>query len=74
MHKTPGVDAMLNEEFDTSFLKEKNQTMTPNGSLYSRDRQGFLPALMEKMYNDRVRYKKQLFEEQKKGSNADSNK
>jgi len=74
MHKTPGVDAMLNEEFDTSFLKEKNQTMTPNGSLYSRDKQGFLPALMEKMYNDRVRYKKLLFEEQKKGRNADSNK
>ena len=74
MHETPGVDAMLNEEFDTSFLKEKNQTITPNGSLYSRDRQGFLPALMEKMYNDRVRYKKMLFEEQKKGRNADSNK
>ena len=48
--------------------------MTPNGSLYSRKKQGFLPALMEKMYTDRVKYKKMMIEEQKKGKSADPNK
>ena len=68
------VESMLNRDTDTDFLKEKNLTMTPNGSLYTRKKQGFLPALMENMYNDRVKYKKLLIQEQKKGSSADSNK
>ena len=68
------VESMLNRDTDTDFLKEKNLTMTPNGSLYTREKQGFLPALMEQMYTDRVKYKKLLIAEQKKGSNADSNK
>ena len=38
--------------------KEKNVTVTPNGSVYRKDKQGFLPKLMESMYNDRVKYKK----------------
>jgi DNA polymerase elongation subunit (family B) len=36
-----------------------------NGCLYSKDKQGFLPALMEKMYNDRTIYKKQMIEVKK---------
>ena len=47
--------------------------MTPNGALYTCDKQGFLPRLMEQMYTDRVKYKKQMIEEEKKGSNADPN-
>ena len=68
------VEPLLDKEIDTTFLKEKNLTMTPNGSLYSRKSQGFLPALMEKMYTDRVKYKKMMIDEQKKGRSADSNK
>ena len=48
--------------------------MTPNGSLYTRKKQGFLPALMEKMYTDRVKYKDLLIGEQKKGKSANTNK
>ena len=48
--------------------------MTPNGSLYTRKKQGFLPALMEKMYTDRVKYKDLMIKEQKKGKAADTNK
>jgi DNA polymerase elongation subunit (family B) len=33
--------------------------------VYSKERQGFLPALMQKMYNDRVVYKKQMIEVKK---------
>jgi len=68
------VNELLNKEFDTSMWKEKDITVTPNGSVYRRDKHGFLPALMEDMYNDRVKYKKLMLDEQKKGRNADSNK
>ena len=74
-HEETGlVESMLNKEFDTTFLKEKDITMTPNGSLYTREYKGFFPSLMEKMYNDRVKYKKLLIDEQKKGRAADKNK
>jgi len=75
MHPESGlVEPLLNREVDTAFLKEKNLTMTPNGSLYTRKKQGFLPALMEKMYTDRVKYKDLMIKEQKKGKAADTNK
>ena len=75
MHTEFGlVDALLDKKVDVDFLKEKNLTMTPNGSLYTRKKQGFLPALMEKMYTDRVKYKNLLLTEQKKGKAADTNK
>jgi len=75
MHKESGlVEPLLNDEVNTSFLREKNLTMTPNGSLYTRKKQGFLPALMEKMYTDRVKYKDLMIKEQKKGKAADTNK
>ena len=74
-HEETGlVESMLSEEFDTTFLKEKDITMTPNGSLYTRKNKGFFPSLMEKMYDDRVKYKKLLIDEQKKGRAADKNK
>ena len=68
------VSELLNKDFDTSIWKEKDITVTPNGSIYRRDKYGFLPNLMESMYNDRVKYKKKMLEEQKKGNNADPNK
>jgi len=68
------VDLLLDKELDTDFLKENNQTMAPNGAIYTREKQGFLPALMQQMYNDRVKYKKLMIEEQKKGKNASVNK
>lgn len=36
-----------------------------NGCAYSKEKQGFLPALMEKMYNDRSVYKKKMIETKK---------
>jgi DNA polymerase elongation subunit (family B) len=36
-----------------------------NGCLYSKEKQGFLPALMEKMYNDRTVYKKEMIKVKK---------
>ena len=54
------VDKLLDKKVDTSVLK--NTTMTPNGALFRTDKKGFLPEMMQKMYDDRVRYKKALLD------------
>ena len=36
--------------------------MTPNGAFFRKDIKGFLPELMEQIYNDRVKYKKLLLQ------------
>ena len=42
-----------------------NKVMAANGHYFRNDKQGFLPAMMEKMYNDRVMYKSKMIEVQK---------
>jgi DNA polymerase elongation subunit (family B) len=39
-----------------------DRTYAANGCTYRKDKQGFLPELMEKMYNDRTKYKKMMIE------------
>jgi DNA polymerase elongation subunit (family B) len=48
------------------YMRTNNVTITPNGCIYSREKQGFLPALMEKMFDDRARYKKLMLDAKKK--------
>ncbi len=50
---------------DLSFLKDHNITFTPNGQFFRTDIQGFLPEIMQKMYDDRVVYKKKMIEAEK---------
>jgi len=65
MHKTvPGVDEMLTQTFDTSFLKEKQETITPNGALFDCTKYGFLPELLLQMYNERKETKKLMLKAQ----------
>jgi DNA polymerase elongation subunit (family B) len=47
------------------YLDKMNCAIAANLCVYSKERQGFLPALMQKMYNDRVVYKKQMIEVKK---------
>jgi DNA polymerase elongation subunit (family B) len=49
-----------------NYLKDNDYTYTPNSCLWLRDSQGFLAALMEKMYNDRKVFKKKMIECQTK--------
>jgi len=58
------VDKILNQELDLEPLSKTNLTITANGSLYHRVK-GFLPELMEKMYQDRVIFKKKMIEAKK---------
>ena len=52
------VENMLNKSIDTSFLGPMKCTITPNGQMFRTDHQGFLPRMMEEMYEDRKKFKK----------------
>ena len=52
------VENMLYKSIDTSFLGPLNCTLTPNGQLFRTDIKGFLPNMMEEMYEDRKKFKK----------------
>ena len=57
-HPTVNVDKILNEEI--AFEMYKDNAICANGAMYRKDVKGFLPELMEKMYGDRVVFKKKM--------------
>ncbi len=61
---TLSIDKLLDREHDLSELAQNNQTVTPNGVKFSRDRQGFLPELMEKFYDERKEWKGKMIQYQ----------
>jgi DNA polymerase elongation subunit (family B) len=50
------IDGLLRKES----IPETSLSVSANGWCYSKDKQGFLPSLMETMYNNRTVYKKQM--------------
>ena len=60
------VNSLLNQEVDTSILKDLGVTVTPNGQLFRTQEQGVLSEIMDSMYKDRTRYKKLAIEAKKK--------
>jgi DNA polymerase elongation subunit (family B) len=62
----PSIDELLTGE---QSFKPKSEDQgfcwAANGCAYRHGKQGFLPALMEKMYNDRVEYKKKMIDAKK---------
>jgi len=52
------VDTMIDKSVDLSFLENLNCTITPNGQLFRVDQKGFLPKMLEEMYEDRKKFKK----------------
>jgi len=54
------VDKLLNQEIDTSYVKQRDLALTANGWTYTKEFKGFMPELMEKMYVDRSKFKKQM--------------
>jgi DNA polymerase elongation subunit (family B) len=57
------VDKLLKKEVDLSALE--NVTITPNGQFFRTDIQGFLPKMMEDMYEDRKKFKKMMIQAKK---------
>ena len=58
--KDMSVDKLLDKKVNTSILK--GVTITPNGALFKTNKRGFLPEIMQTMYDDRVKYKKLLLQ------------
>jgi DNA polymerase elongation subunit (family B) len=52
------VEGLLNKKIDTSVLS--GVTLTPNGQFFRTDFQGFLPKMMEEMYENRKKFKKMM--------------
>ena len=65
-----GVDKILNGALNDIGIRREmiaqNYTVAATGCYFDRDRQGFLPKLMEKMYNDRVHFKNEMIAAKKK--------
>ena len=57
------VDKLLKKQVDLSALE--NVTITPNGQFFRTDVQGFLPKMMEEMYEDRKKFKKMMIQAKK---------
>ena len=54
------VEKMLNQESNLSDLD--GSTITPNGAQFRTDKRGILPELMDKLYQERVIYKKKMIQ------------
>ena len=62
------VDEVLAGEFNKEEYKEhydKGYTVATPGHIFSKDKLGFYPAIMKKMYDDRVVWKKRMIDEKK---------
>ena len=54
------VDKLLMKQVNTSGLV--NVTLTPNGQFFDTTKQGFLPKMLEEMYEDRKKFKKMMLQ------------
>jgi len=59
------ISPLLDKKLDLSHLKDKNITMAANGYAFLKEKQGFLPDILMRMYEDRKMYKKKMIEAQK---------
>jgi len=64
------VEGMVDKILDGKVKNDTEYCMTPNGAFFSKDKRGFLPELMEGMYNDRVKYKRRMLEAQQEYENT----
>ena len=67
---TVNVEKMLNKEVQI----EGNFATTPNGARFSKNKQGFLPEILENLYDERVLWKKKMIEFQKEFQQTDDPK
>jgi DNA polymerase elongation subunit (family B) len=57
------VEKMLDKQIDLSKLD--GVTMTPNGQFFRTDKRGFLPQMLDEMYEDRKKFKKLMIQAKK---------
>jgi DNA polymerase elongation subunit (family B) len=56
------INGFLNRSIDTT---DAEYSIAPNGAMYTKEFKGFLPELLETMFNKRSFYKKKMLEAQK---------
>jgi len=69
-HPSASVERILNQEIDIS----GEYATCANGAQYRKDVRGFLPEMMEKIYNERTIYKKKMIQAKKDYESSPSNK
>jgi DNA polymerase elongation subunit (family B) len=71
------VDGILEQNSDTMSKvqewKNLGYCVAANGTLYRKDKQGFLPELMEKLYTERKKYKELMIDCQKRQQGGEKN-
>ena len=65
----PGIDGLVDGVQNLDALEKYNLTYTPNNEFYRRDIHGFLPEMMQQIYDDRVKYKGMMIDAKKKLQN-----
>ena len=56
------VTGLVDKLLEGKARNETEHCMTPNGAFFRKDKRGFLPEIMETMYNDRTKYKKLMLQ------------
>ena len=56
------AEGMVDKLLEGKARNDTEYCMTPNGAFFRKDIKGFLPEIMESMYNDRVKYKKRMLQ------------
>ena len=59
------VEALLRGDIDLQSLQTENVAMAANGFCFSKTKRGIFPEIVQKFFDDRVRYKKLMQEAQK---------
>ena len=59
-------DGLVNKILNGELKNDTDYCMTPNGAFFRKDKRGFLPEIMEIMYNDRTKYKKLMLDAKQK--------
>jgi len=68
------VEKLLHKKMDTSDAVERNATLTANGVMYTKEKRGFMPSLMDEMYKNRSKFKKQMLAVEQEYQNDKSKK
>lgn len=69
--KNVTVNSLLNKEVDTELLKKNNVCLTPNGQFFRTDIRGFIPDIVEDLFNKRKIYKSEMLEYEKQLQTVD---
>ena len=64
--KDTTVDRLMKKEYNLQDLKDNNYCMSANGYSYTREKQGLFPEIVQKLFDDRQRYKKLMLTAQSK--------